>query len=62
MLETRTEAPEVAGALATLSELYPDNTAAGRRRLRSTIETEGVRVNEQFLGAAQSVIQASRRG
>ena len=58
-METRTEAPEVVGSLGTLSGFYTDNSAAARRRLRGTIENQGVQVNQEFLGAAQSVIQAS---
>ncbi|KAL4424572.1 hypothetical protein ABPG77_009156 [Micractinium sp. CCAP 211/92] len=57
IMETRTEAPEVVGSLATLSGFYEENSAAARRRLRSTIENRGVAVNEEFLEAAQSVIQ-----
>lgn len=58
ILEMRTEAPEVAGSLATLSEFYTqDNTPAARRRLRSAIENEGVKVNQQYLSSAESVIK-----
>ncbi|KAL4421302.1 hypothetical protein ABPG75_010593 [Micractinium tetrahymenae] len=57
IMETRTEAPEVVGSLATLSGFYEENSTAARRRLRSTIENRGVAVNEEFLAAAQSVIQ-----
>jgi hypothetical protein len=46
------------GSLATLSTIYSDNTPAARRQLRSTIENEGVRINEDFLGAAERVIVA----
>lgn len=56
-METRTEAPEVVGSLATLSGFYEENSAAARRRLRSTIENRGVAVNEEFLEAAEGVIQ-----
>ena len=56
-METRTEAPEVVGSLATLSGFYADNSPAARRRLRSTIENQGVAVNEDFLAAAQTVLQ-----
>jgi hypothetical protein len=58
VLETRTDAPEIATSLATLSTFYADNTPAARRQLRSTIENEGVKVNEQFLEAAERVIAA----
>ena len=57
-METRTEAPEVVGSLGTLSGFYTDNSAAARRRLRGTIENQAVRVNQEFLGAAQTVFQA----
>ena len=56
-METRTEAPEMVGSLATLSEFYGDNSAAARRRLRSTVENQGVAVNERFLDAARGVIK-----
>lgn len=62
IMETRTEAPEVVGSLSTLSEFFTDNTPATRRRLRSTIENQGVRINEQFLEAAQSVIKVRWAG
>lgn len=61
-METRTEAPEVVGSLATLSRFYADNSPAARRRLRSTIENQGVAVNEDFLAAAQSVLQVGAAG
>jgi hypothetical protein len=57
ILETRTESPELLGALATLSAFYDDNSADARRRLRTTIEQRGLAVNEQFLVAAEAVIQ-----
>lgn len=57
IMETRTEAPEVVGSLATLSGFYTDNSPAARRRLRSSIENQGVVVNQDFLTAAQSVLQ-----
>lgn len=50
------------GSLATLSSFYTDNSPAARRRLRSTVENQGVRVNEQFLEAAQGVIQVGWLG
>lgn len=61
-METRTEAPEVVGSLATLSGFYADNSPAARRRLRSTIENQGVAVNQDFLAAAQSVLQVGAGG
>jgi hypothetical protein len=57
IMEMRTEAPELVGSLATLSDFYTDNSPAARRRLRSTIENQGVHINEQFLETAQSVIK-----
>jgi len=56
-METRVEAAEVVGSLSTLSTFYTDNSPAARRWLRSTIESQGVRVNEEFLEAAQGVLQ-----
>ena len=59
-LEIRTETPELLGALSTLSTFYDENTRAERRRLRATIERRGLHANEQFLSAAEAVIQVSR--
>lgn len=56
-METRVEAPEVVGSLSTLSTFFSENTPAARRRLRSTIENQGVRVNEEFLAAAEGVLK-----
>lgn len=56
VLETRTEAPEFLSSLATLSEFYSDNSAAERRKLRSTIERHGLAVNSEVLAAAETVI------
>ncbi|KAL4534295.1 hypothetical protein Ndes2437B_g03579 [Nannochloris sp. 'desiccata'] len=58
VLDTRTEAPEIATSLSTLSTFYDENTASFRRHLRSTIENEGLKVNEDFVAAAQGVITA----
>ena len=57
ILETRTEAPEVLGALGTLSTFYNENTPAARRSLRSNIDKRGLQIDEEFLAAAGSVIQ-----
>ncbi len=57
-MDTRTEAPEIATSLSTLSTFYDENTASSRRHLRSTIENQGLQVNEDFLAAAQGVITA----
>lgn len=56
----KTETPELVGSLATLSEIYPENSATARRYLRSTIEGSGVKINEEFLKAADTVIQVRR--
>ena len=42
--------------------MYPDNTPAARRHLRSTIEQRGLGINEQFLEAAEGVTRVSWRG
>jgi hypothetical protein len=60
IMETRTEAPEVVGSLATLSGFFTENAPAARRRLRSTVENQGVCINEEFLEAAQSVLKVRR--
>jgi hypothetical protein len=53
ILEIKTESPDLIAALSTLSAVYPDNTPAARRHLRSTIEERGLGINEQFLEAAE---------
>lgn len=55
ILEIKTESQELIAALSTLSSIYPDNTPAARRHLRSTIEERGLGINEQFLAAAEGV-------
>ena len=57
ILATRTESPEVVGALTTLSTFYEDNTLQAQRRLRTTIEQHGLSINEQFLSAAEDIIK-----
>ncbi|EIE27799.1 component of oligomeric golgi complex 6 [Coccomyxa subellipsoidea C-169] len=58
ILATRTESPEILGALSTLSGFYEENTPVARRRLRTTIEQHGLGINEQFLAAAEAIIKA----
>ncbi|CAL8463754.1 g3288 [Coccomyxa elongata] len=58
ILATRTESPEILGALSTLSDFYGENTPVARRRLRTTIERHGLGINEQFLAAAEAIIKA----
>ena len=57
ILDIKTESPDVISALNTLSTFYDDNTPAARRQLRSTIEKRGLEINQEFLTAAESVIQ-----
>lgn len=59
ILEIKTESQDLIAALSTLSAIYPDNTPAARRHLRSTIEERGLGINEQFLEAAESAIKVS---
>ncbi len=59
ILDTRTEAPDILGSLETLSTFYIENTPTARRQLRSTIENEGVKINEDFLATAAKVIEVS---
>ena len=60
ILATRTELPEVVGALSSLSTFYGENTPQAQRRLRTTIEQHSLSINEQFLAAAEDVIKARR--
>ena len=57
ILATRTELPEVVGALSTLSTFYEENTPQAQRRLRTTIEQHSLSINEQFLAAAEDIIK-----
>ena len=57
ILATRTELPEVVGALSSLSTFYEENTPQAQRRLRTTIEQHSLSINEQFLAAAEDVIK-----
>jgi len=57
ILDLRTESAEVLSALSALSTFYGDNTPTERRGLRTTIERRGTALNEEFLAAAESVIQ-----
>lgn len=57
-LSTRTETPDFLSSLSTLSDFYGENTAAERRKLRSTIEQQGLAVDTQFLAAAETVISS----
>lgn len=59
ILEIKTESQDLIAALSTLSAIYPDNTPAARRHLRSTIEERGLGINEQFLEAAEGVTKVS---
>ena len=59
ILEIKTESPDLIAALSTLSAVYPDNTPAARRHLRSTIEERGLGINEQFLEAAEGVTRVN---
>ena len=61
VLETRTDSSETLAALEALGELFPDNTAAARRGLRATVESQGLAINEAFVAAAEPV-QARRVG
>ena len=55
ILDTRTEAPEVLGALNTLSNFYEDNTPAARRQLHATVVRRGLGVNTKFLAGANQL-------
>lgn len=57
VLEIRTESQEVLQSLTALSKLHQQNTAASRRQLKANVEERGIANVEQFLAAAQSVIQ-----
>ena len=57
VLEVRTESQDVLESLTALSKLYQQNTVASRRQLRARIEERGITTIEQFLSAAQGVIQ-----
>ncbi len=58
ILATRTEAPEIIGALGTLSTFYEENTTHAQRRLRQIIQQNDLSINEQFLTAAEDIVKA----
>jgi hypothetical protein len=58
VLDTRTDAPEVTGSLATLSAFYGANTPAARRHLRSTVEAQGAAAAGDALAAEARVLAA----
>ena len=58
VLATRTEAPEIIGALGTLSTFYEENTTHAQRRLRQTIQQHDLSVNMQFLTAVEDIVKA----
>ena len=58
ILDLKTEAPELAGALATLSAFYDSNAPADRRHLRAAVEARGLEISERFLEAAEAVTAA----
>ncbi len=57
ILDLRTESQEVLSALSALSTFYGENTPAQRRCLRTTIERRGTALNQEYLAAAESVMQ-----
>lgn len=61
ILDTRTEAPEVLGALNTLSSFYEDNTPAARRQLHATVVRRGLNVNTEFLAGANQLFEVRHR-
>ncbi|XP_019153260.1 PREDICTED: conserved oligomeric Golgi complex subunit 6 [Ipomoea nil] len=58
VLETRTDTPDLLASLNTLSTFYTENTAHGRRNLRSTIEKRALSINQEFLLASSSAQKA----
>ena len=60
ILETRTEAPELLGALQTLSTFYgEDNSPNARRQLQDATVKRGLQVNQEFLAGASALLQVS---
>ena len=47
-------------AMTTMSSLYGDNTPAERRGLRSKVEKRTALLNQEYLLAADSVIQVEQ--
>ncbi len=56
-LELQTESPELLTALSSLSTFYTENTPVARRQLRSTLEQRSLQVNQEYLTAAEGVLQ-----
>lgn len=58
ILDTRTDTPDLRACLESLSDLYPENTPAARRGLRSTIDNSGLEAATAFLAGLEGVLGA----
>ncbi|KAK9835291.1 hypothetical protein WJX84_005952, partial [Apatococcus fuscideae] len=58
VLEIQTESSELLTALTSLSTFYTENTPATRRQLRTTLEQRSLKVNQEYLTAAEGVLKA----
>ena len=58
ILETRTDGPELRTCLEALSSIYPENTVAARRALRSTIDDQALEQALDFLSGLDGVVAA----
>ena len=59
VLNLKTESFEIVNALATLSAFYGENSPAERRTLRTKVEKRNTTLNQDYLAAADPVIQVS---
>jgi conserved oligomeric Golgi complex subunit 6 len=56
-LQLNLESEELTQALHTISDIYPENNAHNRRRLKATVEQNLVAVNTDFLHGARLFVQ-----
>ncbi|KAL6778946.1 COG6 [Auxenochlorella protothecoides x Auxenochlorella symbiontica] len=58
ILDTRTDTPDLRACLESLSDLYPENTPAARRGLRSAIDNSGLEAATAFHAGLEGVLGA----
>lgn len=56
ILDTKTENADLVSSFATLSTFYTENNVNARRHLRSTVENESLKVDEEFVKVAGNVV------
>ena len=57
VLNLKTESSDITAALKTLSLIYTENSPAERRGLRTKVERRSTALNQEYLSAADPVIE-----